>query len=105
MAKFSGTIGYSITTETSPGVFTPGIAYRPCRGDVISDRRRNDSGSEIIDSLKVTNRFSVVSNLYLLSNLGSMKVITYLGVKWKIASFEYLRPRIIIETGGIYNGD
>ena len=104
MAKFSGEIGYVISTKTSPGVYTPQTIYKPCRGEVLSNRRRNQNGSEIFDTLILSNKFSIVENPYIIENHGNIKSIKYLGSEWEVTSIELERPRIILEAGGIYNG-
>jgi hypothetical protein len=44
MAKFYGSIGYSETTETKPGVWEEGITERKYSGDVIRNTRRLQAG-------------------------------------------------------------
>ena len=39
MAKYYGKIGYGVTTETVPGVWTDGITEKDAYGDVIRNTR------------------------------------------------------------------
>lgn len=104
MAKFSGKIGFSITTETIPGVWTNNFIEKTYRGDILSDWRKSESSNNSTnDGLILNNKISIVSNNYILSNSKYMKYVTYLGEKWKITNVEVARPRLIITLGGLFN--
>lgn len=105
MAKFSGTIGYALSEEVSPGVWVDVITEKNYRGDVVTDRRQFQTGEQVNDNLVVDNSFSIIANDYAYANIGVMKYIVWQKVAWKIQSFNIERPRILIKIGGVYNGE
>lgn len=105
MAKFYGPIGYAETIEKSPGVFKDAITVRNYSGDLLSNNSRWSSSSESTnDDLNINNRFSILADPYAYQNFHSMKYIEFMGTKWKINSVEVRYPRLILTTGGVYNG-
>lgn len=103
--KFFGAIGFTRTEETAPDVFTEVTEERNYYGDVTRRTSRWQSTEYLNDDLNVTNQFSIVSDGYLLKNLGAMRYVVWHDTKWKIVSIEEQRPRIILTIGGVYNGD
>lgn len=105
MAKFFGKIGYAITEETRPGVWTETITEREYRGDIIRNIRRLQAPNETLnDNLSITNEFSIVADAYAYRNFHAMRWIEWMGSKWKIASVDVQRPRLNLTIGGLYNG-
>lgn len=105
MAKFFGEIGFSITTETSLGVFTDTIESREYYGDLERQGRRWENGESINDDLIINNYISILSDDFVDKNIGNMKWVSINGVKWKIQSVEIDYPRIKITLGGVWNGE
>ncbi|MDF2800231.1 MAG: hypothetical protein K0S61_134 [Anaerocolumna sp.] len=104
MARFYGTIGYSKTVETSPGVWTEEVTERNYYGDVIRLSRRWQTGDNLNDDLTLNNEFSIVADPFAYENFYSMKYIKWMGALWKITKVDVQRPRLILSIGGIYNG-
>lgn len=106
MAKFYGAIGYALDLqETSPGVWTEEIVERNYRGDIILDQRRWQPDEKVNDNINIDNSISILADMYAYENLGFMRYIVLNGVPWKIQSFSINRPRIVLQIGGIYNGE
>lgn len=105
MAKFFGMIGYGITEETSPGVYTPCLVERPYYGDVVRDNRNWEKGESLNDDFNISNSISIVADEFAYANLYVMKYVEFLGTKWKIKSVDIQRPRLILSIGGVYNGE
>ena len=55
MAKFYGVIGYAVTEETKPGVWTEKIIERMYYGDLIRNTRRLQSAEQLNDNINVAN--------------------------------------------------
>ncbi len=105
--KFHGKVGFwEKDIEINPGVFKPGIVEKDYVGDVMNNIRRfQSSEGQQNDNLVVNNRLSIISDLYMRQNWGSIKYVLWNGVKWKANSINIgSYPRVIIELGGIYNG-
>lgn len=106
MAKYCGIIGFSSTLEKdgNPGVYIPEIVEKKYFGDILEDNRRWEQKDKINDDLNITNRISVIADLFMTANMGAMKYATFMGTKWNIRSVSIAYPRVILSLGGLYNG-
>lgn len=104
MAKFYGEIGYSIASETKPGVWEPTIVKRNYYGDVIRNTRRLQSSGNVNDNIEISNEISILSDPYAYENFHLIAYVEYMGTKWKVSNVEVQYPRLILTLGGIYNG-
>lgn len=105
MAKFYGVIGYALPKEIRPGYWGDEIVERKYRGDIVLDQRRWQSADKVNDDLNIDNSISIVADQYAYDNSGVMKYIVWNNTPWKVQSFSINRPRIVIQIGGIYNGE
>jgi hypothetical protein len=105
MAKFYGPIGYGVTTETSPGVWTPSIEERMYAGDILQNNRRVNQGESTNDNLDVSNQLSILADPYALNHFHTIKYVKWLGAAWKITTVDVQYPRLILTIGGVYNGE
>lgn len=105
MAKFYGIIGYGVSVETKPDVWKKEIVEKPYSGDLIKNMQsRYQSADKLNDNINVTNAISIVADPFAYENFRSMLYVEYMGTKWKIESVEVQYPRLILTTGGVYNG-
>ena len=105
MSKWFGKIGYASTVETDPGVWEEEIVEREYFGDVTSDHWRRQNSGGINDNITLANIISVIADPYAYQNCSNMTYVENMGVKWKISDIDISqRPRIILTTGGVYNG-
>jgi len=104
MARYHGVIGYAITQESVPGVFSEVITEHAHTGDVLRDTKQYQNGSQLNDNLVANNRFSIIVDAFANENLPNMRYIKWQGTAWKITTFEVVRPRVLITIGGVYNG-
>ena len=104
MAKFFGSIGYAVTSETKPGVYEEQIIEREYFGDVNRNIRKLENGEHLNDDINVSNEISIVSDPFANENFYSMRYAEFMGTKWKITSVEVKYPRLILTLGGVYNG-
>lgn len=104
MSKYYGKIGYIMTGETAPGVWSEQVIERNYYGDVTRDYRNISKGEGLNDNLTINNTFSILCDDFALSNLCYMKYVEYMGAKWSINSVDIQRPRLNITIGGLYNG-
>ena len=105
MAKYYGEIGYAQTEQTAPGVWEEVITRRKYYGDVIRNGRRWENGENLNDNLVIVNSISIVADDFAYAHLPQIRYVEWMGCHWKISSLEVRRPRIILELGGVYNGD
>lgn len=109
MGKFYDKVGFAETIEVDP-INRPGI-YKDTihEGWYVGDLVMNMSSkwidtSQLNDDLRINNKISIVADPYAYQNFHAIKYIRYKGVKWKVVSVEVSRPRLILTTGGVYNG-
>ena len=107
MAKFYGKIGYSITVEDPPGVWTPEVIERPYRGDILRNSCKWQSGGseKVNDDFNLNNTVSILADPFAFANFASMKYVIFMGTPWKITDAEIEYPRINLTIGGVYNGE
>ena len=103
MSKYYGTIGYTKTIETTPGVWEETIIEKNYKGDVLRNTRRYESADKLNDNININNQISIIADSYAYENFFSMRYITWLGSKWKITNIEVQRPRLLLTIGGVYN--
>lgn len=104
MAKFYGVIGFAETKETKPGVWTEEIIERNYYGDLTRNTRRLLSADQLNDNINIENNISIVSDPYVNENFHAMRYVKFMGTRWKISNVEVQYPRLILTTGGVYNG-
>lgn len=104
--KFSGIVGFWVKdVKTKPGVYRSEFIERPYTGDVILNIRRfQPVENQQNENLRINNRLSIISDLYMQKNWGSVKYVFWNNIKWKVNSVDVgSPPRIILELGGVYN--
>ena len=105
MSNFYGSFGFSVSTKTAPGVFTPSITERQYKGDVLSNTRRYEAQTNSTnDDLLINNKISILSDSFTDKNIGHIIYVIYENTKWKVTNVEIERPRLILTLGGVYNG-
>lgn len=105
MAKYYGAIGYAETVETTPGVWVEQITERQYFGDLIRNSRSLQSAEQLNDNINVANEISIVADPFVYQNFHKMRYVEFMGTKWKINTVEVKYPRLILSTGGLYNGE
>lgn len=105
--KFSGKVGFwTKDIEVNPGVYKSGIIEKSYTGDVLRNARRfQQAENQQNENLRVTNRLSIISDLYMQRNWGSVKYVSWNDVNWSVNSVDISQyPRVVLELGGVYNG-
>lgn len=104
MGKWFGRIGYAEQLETTPGVWEEKIVERNYYGDVVRNYRKLESSGEVNDNINVSMEISIVADPYAIQNFHAMRYIEYMGSLWKLSNVEVNYPRLILQIGGLYNG-
>ena len=104
MSKWFGKIGFAEPYEVD-GVVKDRIVEREYFGDVLRNNRRWQETSKINDDLNVNNQISIVADPYALNTFHAIKYVEFMGSLWKVNSVEVSFPRLVLEVGGVYNGD
>ncbi len=104
MAKFWGTIGINRgAIEGEPGILTPNIEEVQVAGNMRLEgaRWRNH---ELGDSVTARHVLSIVTLEDSTINFAEAVYISWQNQKWSVVAIKYIRPRIELTLGGLYNG-
>lgn len=104
MAKWAGKIGFQTTEEVSLGVWEEKIIERQYYGDVMKNYRNLDNNSEINNSVSISNQISFVVDPYANENFHNIRYTYFMGTKWRVTNIEVQYPRLIMNLGGVWNG-
>lgn len=105
MGKFYGKVGFANTKETSPGVWEEQITERTYQGDVNRFNKRYEPQNQVNDNITINNEISIVADPFAYEHFAYLRYVEWMGVKWKVSSVEIQYPRLILNIGGVYNGD
>lgn len=104
MAKFYGVIGYGISVDKGNGIWKKEITEKSYYGDILTIRNRNEVSGYVNDNINVNNRISIVADAFAYQHFSEILYIVWMKTRWKVKSIEVVRPRLILEVGGVYNG-
>lgn len=105
MARYTGVIGVrGSATETSPGIFESTVDELPISGEVRIKPSRWRGGELQHNELKANHVISIIAPESTISSWGTILYVTWQGKKWVVTGIEYIRPRINLNLGGLYNG-
>lgn len=105
MAKFYGKVGFVVTEETAPDVYTEKPIARYYMGDVIRNIKKATTGEGINNNLDINNQISIIADQFAFSHFFAMRYVEWMGAYWNVQSVEVQSPRLIISIGGVYNGE
>ncbi len=105
MAKFFGKIGYVTNEETRPGIWESDVKEKQYSGDINRFVRRWQNGTKVNDDVNISAQVSVIADTYLLENSHCIRYVKLKKVAWEVVSIEPQPPRLILDLGGIYNGE
>lgn len=107
MAKYFGKIGFADTIETVPGVWKDQIIEHEYYGDITRNMGsyRSNQTNELNENINVSNQISILADPYAFHNFQSIRYIEWMDTRWKVSRVEVQYPRLILELGGVYNGD
>lgn len=101
--KYYGNIGFVVTEETSPGVWSPTTVLKKYYGDMLRLMRNTTSGEHINDGLQFNSQISILCDPWFDEHLSQIKFVEFMNCRWKIASVDVNYPRINLTLGGLYN--
>lgn len=105
MARYAGNIGFVKTIEKSPGVHIDIAEEHKAFGDVTQNNFKwNPTNESTNDNIAINDVISIVADSYIWENYSKMRYVCYMGERWKISNIQTVRPRLIINIGGVWNG-
>ena len=105
MAKWYGKVGYITTEKVRPGYWEPTPVERSYFGDVLEHTSRWRSSSNLNDDSDITARISIVADPFAYQNFSNIKYVEYMDTVWEVNSISPQYPRLILNLGGVYNGE
>ena len=105
MPKFSGNVGYGISTEVREGIWDDVISVRKHRGNIVRNTRRLEpSGENVNSDLTLGNTVSIVADAYASKHFWAIRYVEWQGALWTVDVVEVQSPRLLLRLGGVYNG-
>lgn len=104
MAKFHGQVGFGISTETAPGVWSDVMTEYSYFGDTVQNRRTLQQGENLNKNLSVGNSISIVADARAREHYFAIKYVKLAGVPWTVTTVTVEHPRLILQLGEVYNG-
>ena len=105
MSKWFGKIGYAIQEESEPGIWEEKIIERDYYGDLLTDNRKRQSNSNVLDEITLSNMISIIADPFAYNNCSCMAYAEIMGARWKISEIEVKPPRLNLTIGGVYKGN
>jgi hypothetical protein len=107
--RFSGTVGFAISTETSPGVWQDVVTERPYFGNVTRSARRLEPVSQVPPEtnagVSLENSISIVADADAYEHITDIRYVKWRGGYWQITNVEVSRPRLVLTIGGVWVGN
>lgn len=104
MARWFGKVGFGLSVEGNPGVWTDEITELSYYGDVVRDARRLSEAEKLNKDLSTSNSISIVGDAQAFENYFAIRFVEWMGVAWTVTEVEVERPRLILRLGEVYHG-
>ena len=104
MAKWYGKVGYIVTEETSPGVWTDEYVEREYFGDLTRNHKRFENSQTLNDNITLQNEISIVCDPYALQNFQYIRYVEVMDSFWRVTAVDVQYPRLILSVGDVYSG-
>ena len=103
--KFSGSVGFETLVEVRPSNWQSVIVERRYRGDITRCSRRLQSADKVTDDITISNEIEILADAFAFENFSNIKYVVWMNTKWKVNTITVEPPRLILEIGGVYNGN
>lgn len=104
MARFYGKVGFGQTQDQGNGVHTQVVYYRYYYGDEVQNYKSTDNSQQVNSEFRTSTSISILSDSHASENLSAIRYVEWRGVLWKVTGVDIERPRLLLRTGGVYNG-
>ena len=104
MTRYHGVIGIKgPPIETAPGIWESKIVEHTVVGDILLKPSRW-SGQELSQDKITANHILSLFASESMAYYADIVYIVWQGQKWVVTKVEYLRPRVKLTLGGLYDG-
>lgn len=104
MGRFYGKVGYGETVEIAPGAWDDVIVEKSYYGDVTRLSKDQRDADKVNNDLRINNAFSLMADAYAYENYYNIRYIIWGGIYWDVTTVETIRPRLLVNIGGVYDG-
>ena len=104
MSKYYGAVGFARTFETKPDVYEKVIEEREYYGDSFKISRKLVTTNRINYDIIASTKISIVADPFAYNHFHEIVYLSWMGVNWKVTDVQVEYPRLIMEIGGVYNG-
>ena len=105
MARFHGKVGFTIyIDDQTTGIADEQVVERTYFGTVTEHRRSWNSSDMVTKDLRLSNQISITADDFAFKHASAICYCEYMGGLWEVSSIRVVRPRIILNLGGVYNG-
>lgn len=105
MARFSGLVGFVSTQRTVPGVSSVAVVESPYFGDVKRASLSLNDDQTVNAEIRTSNTIEIVADKYASENMFAIRFVVWAGVAWEVVSITEQRPRLLLQLGGVYDGE
>lgn len=106
MGKFFGKVGFKDTeVEIRPGVTVPQKYEKEYYGEIVKNYAKINSLNVVNESVDLMFDISIVADAFAYDNFYNIRWVEYQNCKWKVINVTPQFPRLILTTGGVYNGE
>lgn len=103
--KFYGVVAYAVTEEVAPDVWKEVIVEKHYRGNITRATRRLREEEKVNDDIRLSNEVRILADAFAYQNFQNIRYVEWMGTKWKVQTVMVERPRLVLELGGVYNGE
>lgn len=103
--KFVGNVGFETLVEVRPSNWQSVIVERKYKGDTNRVSRRLQSGDKVVDDITISNEIEILADAFAFENFSNIKYVVWHGTKWKVNTITVRPPKLVLEIGGVYNGN
>lgn len=106
MARYAGVIGFSNSVETpvGSGVWRKSVTEREYRGSLTRIGQTFNDESSVNGEVAPATTISVVADSYAIGHFLEIKYVVWAGEKWTVSQVQFVKPRLIITLGDVFNG-
>ena len=106
MARFHDKVGFLIPNDDqTTGIASNKAVERPCYGTILEHTKRWDGGDKKNSDLRLDARIEIIANDYVRKHIQYIAYVHYLNYYWTVESFTPSFPRIVLNIGGVWNGE
>lgn len=105
MGKFFGKVGYAEQMiEYRPGCYRPETVEKEYYGDLVKNYAKINSINVVNENVDLMFDISIVADSFANENFYDIRWVEYQGCKWKVVNVTPQFPRLVLTTGGKYDG-